>query len=180
MRKTMHPLETEFGLTAEKILDVVQKAFRLKIAVKGGVAEEHLLNYLLDCPYLGEVVHLDKDDRPDFEISYGGKLLLVECKNVSPEGKIDLQKARHSKGDHNNRFYKEDRFDILVASMQPLRGRWEFKFCPTVDLDPHPHAPGRLDTRVLVEGPLWNRSLEEILPQVKTRTRERWKQERIF
>lgn len=176
----MHPLEIEFGLPAETILDLIQNAFRLKIAVKGGVAEKHLLEYLTTCPMIEGVVHLDKDDQPDFEITYGGELLLIECKNVSPEGTIDLQKARHSKGDPNNRFYKDDRFDIFAASMQPFTGRWEFKFCPTVDLDPHPYAPGRLDTRVLVEGPVWNRSLEEILPQVKTRTKERWEQVRLF
>jgi hypothetical protein len=175
-----HPLEKEFGLTSEKVLDIIQSAFRLKIAVKGGVAEKHLLDYLLSCPLIEDVVHLDKDDRPDFEITYGGELLLVECKNVSPQGKVDLQKARHSKGDPHNRFYKDDRFDILAASMQPLTGKWEFKFCPTVDLDPHPYAPGRLDTKVSVEGPEWNRTLEEILPHVRTRTKDRWEQNTLF
>lgn len=168
-------------MKAEKILDIIQEAFRLKIAVKGGVAESHLLNYLEGHPKIEKVIQLDEDDQPDFEVIHNGNLLLIECKNVSAKGKIDLQKARHAKGDPHNRFYKVDRFDILAASLQPYTGRWEFKFCPTADLDPHPYAPGRLDTNVIVRGPQWNRSLEEILPQVKTPiVRERWEQVRLF
>lgn len=175
-----HPLEKEFDLSADKILDVIQTAFRLKVAVKGGVAEQHLLACLRECSLIESVVHLDKDDQPDFEIVYNGKKFLIECKNVSPEGKIDLQKARHSKGDPLNRYYKVDRFDILAASMQPSTGKWDFRFCYAVNLDRHPEDFDRLDTRVVPAGPIWERSLEEILPQVKTRTREMWEQVQLF
>ncbi len=181
MRISPHPLEVEFGLPAYGILDTIEDAFRLKVAVKGGIAESHLLNHLRNLPTIENVVHLDEDDRPDFQITYNGKILLIECKNVSPKGKMDLQKNCYPKNNPNHRFYKKDRFDILAASMQPFTGEWKFKFCPTVDLDTHPDVPERLDSRVLPQGPEWDRPLEEILPQVRTRTKEQqWTSNTLF
>ena len=36
-----HPLEQKYGLTAEELLDAIDKRFRLKVALEGAVAEVH-------------------------------------------------------------------------------------------------------------------------------------------
>ena len=42
-----HPLEKMFALPAASIFDVVQRNNRLLMAVKGGIAQEHLRQYLV-------------------------------------------------------------------------------------------------------------------------------------
>jgi len=37
-----HPLEKEFGLTAEELLDAINRRFRAKVTLEGAVAEVHL------------------------------------------------------------------------------------------------------------------------------------------
>ena len=50
-----HPLEDEFGLPAWRILDLISEARRLKVAVRGSVAEEYLRRSFQLNPYQPEV-----------------------------------------------------------------------------------------------------------------------------
>jgi hypothetical protein len=101
-----HPLAKEFDLNPEEILELIAGARRLKMAVRGWVAEEHLRDTLATYPGVTYCERLDEEGGPDLRVSYrGGGLLTVECKNVlrlrSRTGlpRIDFQRTRASKGD---------------------------------------------------------------------------------
>lgn len=163
-----HPLELQTGLTARQILDVIWGAFRLQVAVRGGVAEYHLERYLKSLRGIDSVQRLDEDGRPDFEISSGGRAWFIECKNVlrrsSPRGpRVDFQKTRAAKGDPCSRYYSANSFDVLAACLHPVTERWEFRFCRTGDLASHPRCPGRLSERVLIDDTSWRADLLELV-----------------
>src|SRR6266566_4582228 len=80
-----HPLEKMFALEAPSILDVIQRNNRLLMAVKGGIAQEHLRQYLLvlrDSREITDFGLLIEEGRPDFWVLWEGRNYFVECKNV--------------------------------------------------------------------------------------------------
>lgn len=167
-----HVLETDFGLTAQEILEVIGSRFRLKAAVRGSVAEHHLGRYLKNVPGVRDVRHVDEDGRPDFEISYKMRTFRIECKNVAARAakggpRVDFQKTRASKSNPCSRYYQVSQFEVLAACLQPLTARWEFMFSPTSSLPPHPRCEGRLSDRVIVGGPTWMGALPRVLDQLR-------------
>lgn len=170
----LHSLEAILGLSADQILDVVQQRFRLFAAVRGGVAEHHLEQYLRSSVAgLSHIERLDQDEMPDFRFTYRKKSYLMECKTVlrKPNAAglaiVDFQKTRASKGDPCSRYYRRDQFQLLAACMHPVRERWEFEFCWTSQLPAHGTCAGRLHHRVLVGHDMGFGSLQRALAQVQ-------------
>ena len=168
-----HLLETQLGLSANEILDVIGGRFRLMAAVRGGVAEHHLGNHLKKLAGVTDVRRIDEDGRPDFEVKYKRRPFLIECKNVlrrpTAEGpRVDFQKTRASKKDPCSRYYERGQFDVLAACLHPVTESWEFRFSLTSTLQPHRRCQGKLSDRVIVAGDTWQRNLPHLLDALPT------------
>ncbi|GAA4759021.1 hypothetical protein [Actinomycetospora chibensis] len=145
----LHMLEKKFDLDYREILEIISRRNRLEVAVKGGVAESHLEKQL--AAYLGieRIESLDEDGQPDLRVTLpGGRTILVECKNASPnpyangDFAVEVQKTRASKGDPSSRLYSPDQFDVVAACLFSATDSWSFRFHRTSDLprsDQHPH-----------------------------------------
>lgn len=166
----LHALEDAFGLTALDILDVVEGRNRLRVAVRGGVAERHLQKLLELVPGL-EVERLDKDGRADFRVRQSGSQpwTYIECKvcsaNRYSDGtpKADVQRTRAPKDFPCGRYYQRSDFQILAVCLQPVTGRWEFLFVDTNELLERSGCPGRLDCNVRVGGEVWEEDVSRLL-----------------
>jgi hypothetical protein len=154
----VHSLATEFELSHDEIFDLIQSAPRLKMAVRGWVAERHLQNYLSTIPGITECVQIEEDGKPDLLLRYqGGHPLYIECKNVLRKvysnglPRLDFQKTRASKADPCSRYYRPEEFDLVAACLHPRTERWEFSFVLTRDLDSHSRCEGHLDNKVRID-----------------------------
>lgn len=146
-----HVLEEQFALTSQQILDIIGGRNRLSVAVRGGVAEYHLEQYLSDLDSVEHVERLDIDAMHDFDVTLAtGEKLRVECKNASPKRsasgafKVEVQKTRASKGDPASRFYAADSFDVVAACLFSPTGQWAFRFGQTANMPRHRDFPDRL------------------------------------
>jgi hypothetical protein len=150
----LHALSKEFELPEKKVLDIIAERRMLKMAVRGSVAEEHLLSKLKSVPGVKNCRRLNDDRGPDVGLTYCGKEITVECKNSSRvttrEGyeKIDLQRTRAAKGDFCSRYYKTSDFDLVAACLHAVTEKWEFKYAVARALDPHGICKGRLSNNV--------------------------------
>jgi len=152
-----HALEVMFGLEAPAILDVIERNNRLMMAVKGGIAQEHLRQYLTklrDEHQISDFGSSVEEGKPDFWVLFGGNNYLVECKNVQKtlrqgEITIDFMRTRYAKTvGPQGRFYKPSEFHILAACLFNQTVRWEFRFIPTHKLPKHERYRGRINNRV--------------------------------
>ena len=66
----IHALAREFELGEKEVLDLVAGARRLKMAVRGWVAEEHLLRALKSVPGVSDCVRLDEEGSPDIRLRF--------------------------------------------------------------------------------------------------------------
>ncbi len=161
-----HKLLAQFGLPIDKLLDLIAANKRLHTAVRGGVAEQHLLSVLKQTPGVTGVKKLDLDGQPDFWLQYQRRPLRIECKNVSPKKvrglpKVDFQKTRAAKGNPCSRYYAPSQFEVLAASMYPITQVWEFRFSLTKTLPQHRKCPGKIAENVLVDD--WPGDLSTLL-----------------
>jgi hypothetical protein len=152
-----HDLEKLFALSAVEILTVVQRNNRLLMAVKGGVAQEHLSRYLTSLVREKRIVKfgpIDEDGKPDFWVIYNDRKFLLECKNIQKtlrkgEMTVDFMRTRYAKTvGPEGRFYKSTEFHILAACLFNQTGQWKFKFIPTRRLGKNSNYKGRLDNKV--------------------------------
>lgn len=146
-----HLLENAFHLTSREILELIANRRRLATAVRGGVAEHHLLKTLQDDPSVRRVEPVDVDGPPDAEVTLNdGRTIRVECKNgeehgyADGAGRVEVQKTRASKGDPASRYYKPDQFDVLAVCLWPEDGPPRFVYRAVSDLPRHPHFADRL------------------------------------
>lgn len=146
-----HALEEQFGLSAPEILDVIDRRFRLGVALKGGVAEHHLQRELRADPVVASAEQIDKDGKPDFDVQLtDGRRVLVECKNVSPlryaDGamKVEVQKTRSQRDNPAGRLYLPEQFDVVAACLFSATGLWEFRYRAAADLEASPRFRGRI------------------------------------
>ncbi len=150
-----HDIETAFGASAWHILNAIGKGFRAQADVKGKLAEYFLYPQLEDLKKkkrIEDVEWFDKDGKPDFVLTVGGRSLRLECKNVRSgkvKGKkepcaIELQKTRNSIGGGPTRGYKIDAFDMVAACLFNQTGEWKFLFSATVNLQRQPIWPDYL------------------------------------
>jgi hypothetical protein len=154
----VHHLTSEFDLAGEEILDLIQSAPRLRMAVRGWVAEVHLERQLARLPGVAECVRLEEEGSPDIRLLIAdARPLLIECKNVLraqlADGtiRVDFQRTRSSKDDPCTRFYRPEDFDVVAACLHPCTEQWEFRFAPTGSLDPHKRCAGRLSNLVRLD-----------------------------
>lgn len=161
-----HKLLAQFGLPIDKLLDLIAANKRLHTAVRGGVAEQHLLTVLKRTPGVTGVKKLDLDGQPDFWLHYRRRPLRIECKNVSPKlvqglPKVDFQKTRAAKGNPCSRYYAASQFEVLAACIYPVTQVWDFRFSFTKGLPSHKKCPGKISDRILVDD--WAEDLPSLL-----------------
>ncbi|MFH0900965.1 MAG: hypothetical protein V2A73_10080, partial [Pseudomonadota bacterium] len=147
---TMHALAREFEMTETAVLDLIASARRLKMAVRGWVAEEHLVRVLGGVNGVTDCRRSDEEGGPDVTLRYlSSRTLAVQCKNVlrnrAADGspRLDFQRTRASKGDPCSRFYRVDEYDLVAACLHAVTERWEFRYALPVDLDPHKSGVSR-------------------------------------
>jgi hypothetical protein len=156
-----HTLAKELELSGDAILDLIQGARRLKMAVRGWVAEHHLETMLLKVKGVEECRRLDEEGQPDVSLRYmGSRPMFIECKNalrmVAKDGtpRVDFQRTRASKSDPCSRYYRPCDFNILAACLHSITEKWEFRFIVTSDLPSHKTCAGRIQSNLRV-GPEW-------------------------
>jgi hypothetical protein len=167
--KASHPLLEELRLPPDALFDLIEGASRLKMAVRGWVAEAKLVEWLATVDGVTECHRLEGEGQPDVSLRWrGGPPLLIECKNVlrktDAQGnpRIDFQRTRASKGDPCSRFYRVDDFPILAASLHAVTEQWEFRFALTAELPPHKSCPNRISNGIIVKEPVFTSNPERV------------------
>src|SRR5438128_2042949 len=136
-----HPLESEYDLSSDELLDAINRRFRAKVALEGAVAEVHLgkkLQSLCAAKIIARFEEHDTDGFPDYTIwlpdDPAGQL--IECKNIrdSQEAfrkggvevayKVETQKTRTSNQDASSRFYDAGHFAILAVCLGKKTHQW--------------------------------------------------------
>lgn len=165
----LHALSREFELSESEVLDLIAGARRLKMTVRGWVAEEHLVRHLRTVTGVSDCNRLDEEGGPDVRLRFeNGSPLTVECKNVlrrrSGDGlpRLDFQRTRASKADPCSRYYRPEDFDVVAACLHPVTEHWEFAFALPGSLDPHRTCEGRLANNVRVDS-RWNAQVQAVL-----------------
>ncbi|HET7437747.1 MAG TPA: hypothetical protein VFN10_23785 [Thermoanaerobaculia bacterium] len=165
----VHQLAREFEMSNTAILDLIADARRLKMAVRGWVAEQHLVEHLQQIDGITDCERIEAENSPDIQLRFeGSDLLFVECKNVlrtpakNGAARVDFQRTRASKADPCSRYYTTGDFDILAACLHAHTERWEYSFALTRQLDPHRKCPGRLSSNVVVDD-RWREDIRGIL-----------------
>jgi hypothetical protein len=141
---------------------VIANARRLKMAVRGWVAEEKLRDSLTKVRGITHCEKMDAEGGPDLKVRFqDGPLLTIECKNVlrvtNKNGvpRVDFQKTRVSKNDPCSRFYAPTDFNVVAACLHAVTENWEFRYILPNDLAPHAKCDGKISNNVLV-GENWN------------------------
>jgi hypothetical protein len=154
----LHALAKEFHLSETEVLDLIANARRLKMAVRGWVAEEHLVRQLRRIDGVSDCTRLDDEGGPDIRLRYAGsRYLTVECKNVLRQRtaaglpRLDFQRTRASKADPCSRYYSPTDFDAVAACLHAVSERWEFRFILPMHLDEHRTCEGKLSSAVRVD-----------------------------
>jgi len=159
----------DFGMTSAQLIAMVKENARLTMAVKGGVAEWHLVRTLAEVPGVTECQRMQGEGVPDVSLRFkGSRQLTVECKNVlrrtTAEGlaRMDFMKTRASQADPCSRYYLRDQFDVVAGCIHPMTMQWEFRYALPRKLDPHPKCDGRLSHLVRLDD-RWKADAAEVL-----------------
>jgi hypothetical protein len=159
---TSHALLTELDVAPEALLDLIQGASRLKMAVRGWVAEAKLEETLQRVPGVTECRRIEAEGQPDVVLRWKGSApIRIECKNTLRETyadgrpKVDFQRTRASKGDFCSRYYSQSDFSILAACLHSVTEQWEFRYAVTSELPAHKTCEGRIANMLAVAEPLF-------------------------
>jgi len=165
----LHALAREFDMSETEILDVISKAKRLHMAVRGWVAETHLERQLRELPGVAECERIDTEGSPDIRLRLDvGRPVHIECKNVlrtkAADGsiKLDFQRTRASKADPCSRYYRPADFDVVAACLHAVTERWEYNYALSARLDPHAKCTGRLSNNIRLDS-RWTSNALEVL-----------------
>jgi hypothetical protein len=157
---TTHALLEELDIAPQALFDLIEGASRLKMAVRGWVAESHLEQMLRNLPGVTECVRVEAEGQPDISLRWkGGAPILIECKNTLRQTyadgrpKVDFQRTRASKGDPCSRYYSPSDFPVLAACLHAVTEAWEFRFALTSDLPSHKTCKGRIGNVIAVAEP---------------------------
>lgn len=169
-----HEIADEFELSQSEILDLISTAPRLKMAVRGWVAETHLGRLLAKVPGVEECVPIESDAGADLRLRYRGSTPIeIECKNVLRQRMadgtmvLDFQRTRASKADPCSRYYRPQDFDLVAACLHSCTEKWEFRYELTRRMDPHQKCAGKLHHRVRIDT-RWSADIEEVLDTAGT------------
>lgn len=154
-----HGLAKEFHLSQAEILDLIASAPRLKMAVRGWVAEKHLEDTLRGVEGVEDCIRIEEDGSADIRLRYRGSApIFIECKNVLrsrlADGtiRVDFQRTRAGKADPCSRFYAPSDFAVVAACLHSCTERWEFRYALTRRLDVHKSCLGKLSPGVRLDG----------------------------
>lgn len=153
----VHELAREFDLREEEVMTLISGAPRLKMAVRGWVAEEHLFRLLKKIPSVEKCEAIREEGGADIRLVYKDTAYTIECKNVlrklTSKGnpRLDFQRTRASKADPCSRYYSPADFDIVAACLHSVTDRWEYKFALTRDLAAHSKCAGKLANNVQID-----------------------------
>lgn len=146
-----HNLELKYGLTAQELLDAIDKRFRLKVALEGAVAEVHFERKLRIASREGWLTGYeshDVDGMHDFTVeTLAGATMRVEVKTIrnGPKPQVELQKTRSAKGDPGSRYYDCDHFDVVAVCVGRHSGDWsQFRYALVRELPAHRSYPRKL------------------------------------
>lgn len=153
-----HVLTQELRLPEGEILTLIKEAPRLKMAVRGWVAEVHLERALRKVAGVRSAERVEGDGDVDVLVTLqSGKKIRIQCKNVLRKQtadrltRLDFQRTRTSKNDPCTRFYSPGDFDVVAACMHAVTERWEFEFAATDSLDKHKTCVGKLSNNVRID-----------------------------
>jgi hypothetical protein len=159
---TSHRLLQELQLPGDALFDLIDGASRLKMAVRGWVAEVKLVEALRATSGVSECRRIEGEGQPDVSLRWkGGAPFFIECKNVlrkrSGAGvpRVDFQRTRASKEDPCSRYYRPSDFSVLAACLHSVTEDWAFEFAVTDELPPHNSCPGRIANNIQVTAPLF-------------------------
>ena len=170
-----HPLEIKYDLTAQELLDAIDRRFRLKVALEGAVAEVHFerkLKVASQEGWLAGYESHDVDGMHDFTFTTNtGQTFRVEVKTVrnGPILRVEVQKTRAAKGDPSSRYYNLDHFDILAVCLGRSTGNWsEFTYALVRMLPRHKTYEGKLQvmhriTRNVEAEQIWFDRLQDLI-----------------
>jgi len=164
----LHALALEFQLSETEVLNLIASARRLKMAVRGWVAEEHLVRKLRGVPGVERCERNDDEGQPDVNLVFAGVPLVIECKNVLRErnasglARLDFQRTRASKSDPCSRFFAPTDFDVVAACLHAVERSWMFSFVIPTQLDPHAKCPNKLASNVRIDS-RWNTDATAVL-----------------
>ncbi len=165
-----------FGMSSDALFELIQTNARLLMAVRGGVAERHLLRVLSALPGVTECHQPTGDFAPDVSLRFMDQRLLVECKNVlrtvGKDGiaRMDLMKTRASQNDPCSRFYRFDQFDLVAGCLHAQTQRWDFRYVLPGALDEHGKCEGRIAPRVRLDD-RWTDDVASVLSEAAVRKR---------
>jgi hypothetical protein len=153
----VHALSREFEMAPNEVLDLIASAKRLKMAVRGWVAEVHLVKMLQSVDGVSDCHRIEEEGGPDVRLRFeNSSLLTVECKNVlrkpNRDGlpRLDFQRTRASKVDPCTRYYGPNDFDLVAACVHALRQQWDYSFAMTAELPPHRKCDGKLSSNIVL------------------------------
>lgn len=159
-RQIPHRLLSELNLEPDALFDLIHGAARLKMAVRGWVAETHLETVLRGIKGVTDCRRIEAEGHPDITLRWKGSApVLIECKNVlrkrdaKGNPRVDFQRTRASKTDPCSRYYKPSDFAILAACLHPVTEKWDFSFALTSALTSHAKCPGRIASGIVVNEP---------------------------
>lgn len=157
-----HRLLAELSIPPDALFDLIDGASRLKMAVRGWVAESHLVDSLAKLEGVTDCRRIEAEGQPDISLRWkGSPPLLIECKNVLRQrnsaglARVDFQRTRASKEDPCSRYYKPIDFNILSACLHAVTEEWIFSFALTSDLPLHRSCEGRIASNVVVADPVF-------------------------
>ncbi len=165
----VHALAREFEMSEDEVLTLIAGAKRLKMAVRGWVAEAHLVQRLKQVAGVTDCERIEAEGGPDVQLRFEhSDLLFVECKNVlrnrTREGlaRLDFQRTRASKADPCSRYYSGSDFNLVAACLHALTQKWNYSFALTDGLEPHKKCQGKLSSNVAVDS-RWTTDIRGIL-----------------
>jgi hypothetical protein len=157
-----HRLIQELGLGPDALFDLIDGAARLKMAVRGWVAEQHLETALQGVSGVSECRRINDDRQPDITLRWrGSRPILIECKNVLRKtdarglARVDFQRTRASKADPCSRYYAPSEFSLLAACLHAVSEEWRFSYALTSELPHHEQCPGRIASNLRVTDQLF-------------------------
>lgn len=170
-----HKLLDELQIAPEALLDLISSASRLKMAVRGWVAEQHLETHLRSIHGITECTRLQGDGKPDIRLRWkGSEPIFVECKNVLRDTiysggipKLDFQRTRAAKTDPCSRYYRPSDFQVVAACLHPITEQWQFSFALTSELPPHAHCRGRINNNIRVGSEHFSAHVENVLNKLR-------------
>ncbi len=146
-----HPLELKYGLTAQELLDAIERRSRLKVALEGAVAEVHFERKLRIASregWLNAYQGHDVDGMHDFTVeTLSHKSIRVEVKTIrnGTKPQVELQKTRAAKGDASSRYYEHTHFDVVAVCVGRFTGDWsQFRYALVRELPRHREHGGKL------------------------------------